>query len=296
MVWIVVGIIAFISLILFLFRKHLGAFLRFLVSKLFLINLVLALSLAILIPYCNINSLDEYTNHGIKKAVPYLVGTHVDDLSEKMKGTELNYLVNDSTYSDEYPSGTVIKQDPDPKINYDSVKPGRTIYLTIVKKSGEYKEVPDLTGDFVVSKEVAKIKLESRGFKVDFTSKPSDNDNVIELQVNGKTVKSGAKLLKGTKITVVHGTGSGGQAITLPNIKGMTVLEANHTLTSASLILDVIYEPEALNQADSSNFVITSQNPTPGSVPQGIVASGSTVTAIAKKPIATVPDDTGNNN
>ncbi len=281
--WIIFGILAFIGLILFLFRKHLGAFFRFLVSKLFLINLILALGVAIALPYCSLNELNDYTNHGIKKEVPYLIGTHIDDLESKFEGTDLIYKIIDSTYSDDYASGTVIKQDPDPKQNYDSVKPGRRIYLTIVKEGGEYKEVPDLTGNSITSKEVAKIKLESRGFKVIFDTKPSKDDNVIDLQVKGKTVKPGTKLLKGTEITVIHGSGSNNQPVNLPSVKGLTVMEANHILSSANLILEVNYEPAALTEADSSNFVIYSQNPTPGSVPQGIVSSGSTVSVIAKK-------------
>ena len=281
--WIIFGVLAFLGLILFLFRKHLSAFFRFLISKLFLINLVLSIGVAFLLFYCGLNELNDYTNHGIKKEVPYLIGTHIDDLDSKFQGTELIYKINDSTYNDEYPSGTVIKQDPNPKDNYDSVKPGRTIYLTIVKEGGEYKEVPDLTGKYVISKEVAKIKLESRGFKVIFDTKPSKDNNVIDVQVNGKTVKPGTKLIKGTVITVIHGTGGSDIAVTLPNVKGLTVMEANHVLSNANLILEVNYEPAALNQADSSNFVITNQNPTPGSVPQGIVSSGSTVSVIAKK-------------
>lgn len=287
--WIIFGILGFIGLILFLFRKHLGAFFRFLVSKLFLINLVLALGVAFALPYCSLNELNDYTNHGIKKEVPFLIGTHIDDLPSKFDGTELVYKIIDSTFNDEYASGTVIKQDPNPKINYDSVKPGRTIYLTIVKEGGEYKEVPNLTGNFVTSKEVAKIKLESRGFKVIFDTKPSKDDNVIDIQVKGKTIKAGTKLLKGTEITVIHGTGGSNTAVNLPNVKGLTVIEANHILSSANLILEVNYEPAALNQADSSSFVISSQNPTPGSVPQGIVSSGSTVSVIAKKAEPVVP-------
>ena len=287
--WIIFGILGFVALILFLFRKHLGAFFRFLVSKLFLINLALALVVAFALPYCSLNELNDYTNHGVKKEVPFLIGSHIDDLPSKFDGTELVYKIIDSTFNDEYASGTVIKQDPNPKINYDSVKPGRTIYLTIVKEGGEYKEVPNLTGNFVTSKEVAKIKLESRGFKVIFDTKPSKDDNVIDVQVKGKTIKPGTKLLKGTEITVIHGTGGSNTAVTLPNIQGLSVMEANHVLSSANLLLEVNYEPEALNQSDSSNFIITSQNPTPGSVPQGIVSSGSTVSVIAKKTDAASP-------
>ncbi|CAG5084332.1 PASTA domain-containing protein [Parvicella tangerina] len=294
---IIIGVIAFAGGLIFLFRKNLGAFFRFLVSKLFLINLFLAVSLALLVNYCSIKSLDDYTNHGVKVEVPYLIGINVDELDSKFNGTELNFKIIDSTYSDEYPSGTVIKQDPDPKLNYDSVKPGRTIYLSIVKKGGEYKVLPDITGKKVNSKTEAQLKLEAVGFVVNFKSKPSKDDFVLQMIHNGKEVKGGEKLLKGSVITVVHGSGEGGAPVDLPNVKGITVGEANKILTAANLLIEVVYEPEAMTLVDSLNYVVTKQNPSPYSVPQGIVASGTTVSLIAGPPPETisVSDSTINN-
>lgn len=285
MKWLIVfGAIAFVGGIIFLFRKNLGAFLRFLVSKLFLINLVLAVGVSFLVYTCSIESLDDYTNHGIKKEVPYLIGVNVDELDEKFNGTELNYKIIDSTYSDEYPAGTVLKQDPDPKLNYDSVKPGRTIYLSIVKQGGEYKSLPDITGSAVNSKGVAKMKLEALGFVVKFKSVPAKDDYVQKMIHDGKEVKGGQKLLKGSVITLVHGSGEGGLPVDLPYVKGMTVGEANNILSAANLLFEVVYDPPAANMQDSLSFVVTKQNPSPGSVPQGIVASGTTVSLIAGPP------------
>ncbi|MCB9189488.1 MAG: PASTA domain-containing protein [Flavobacteriales bacterium] len=281
---IVVGVLVFVGGLIFLFRKNLGAFLRFLVSKLFLINLVLAIGVAFLVNYCSIKSLDDFTNHGVKVAVPYLIGTSASELDDKFNGTELNYKIIDSTYSDEYPAGTVIKQDPDPILNYDSVKPGRTIYLSIVKKGGEYKVLPDITGNLVNSKSLAKMKLESLGFKVVFEAIPDEKENVKKMVYNGKEVFGGTKLLKGSTITLVHGSGKQGLPVDLPNVKGLSAMEANKILTIANLNPEIHYEPAATNQSDSLNFVIISQNPSPGSVPQGIVASGTTITLIASTP------------
>lgn len=290
MKWLIIfGALIFIGGLIFLFRKNLGAFFRFLVSKLFIINLVLAVGIALLINYCSIKSLDDYTNHGVKVPVPYLIGVNANDLDAQFEGTELNFKIIDSTFSEEYPAGTVLKQDPDPKINYDSVKPGRTIYLSIVKKGGEYKMLPDLTGKVVNSKNVAKMKLEALGFKVMFEVKPAKDDYVQKMICNGKEVKGGDKLLKGSTIILVHGSGKDGIPVSLPNVKGLSAAEANAIITSANLIPEIHYEPEALNLQDSMSFIISSQNPTPGSVPQGVVASGSTITLIAKKPEAVIP-------
>lgn len=294
---IVVGIIAFFGGLIFLFRKNLGAFFRFLVSKLFLINLVLAITVAFLVNYCSIKSLDDYTNHGVKVEVPYLIGMNVDEIDSKYNGVDLNFVLNDSTYSDDYPAGTIIKQDPDPKINYDSVKPGRSIYLTIVKKGGEYKVLPDITGGKVNSKTEAQLKLEAIGFVVNFKSKPAKDEYVQQMIYNGKEVKGGQKLLKGSVITLVHGSGEDGIPVNLPNVKGLSVGEANKVLSSANLIIEVMYEPQAMNMTDSLNFVVTKQNPSPYSIPQGIVASGTTISLTAGPPSPSVPasDSTHNN-
>jgi eukaryotic-like serine/threonine-protein kinase len=282
MILIFVGILAFIGLVLFLFRKNLGAFLRFLVSKLFLINFALALSVGIIIPYCSLQGLDSYTNHGEKIAVPNFFGINVSDTLEAIGDNDLTCIVIDSVFSNEHKPGTIIRQDPEP--HYDTlesyVKPGRKIYLTIVKLGGEYRTVPTLTGDFVKPKSIAKQMLEMNGFVPFFTSVPSKNDYVIELKYKGKTIQPGEKLLKGSEIEVVVGSGAGGVPVTLPNVIGKTILEANQIMSQAGLVLDIIIK-DAQNANDSLYFMIKSQNPTPGSVQQGVVASGTVVTVVA---------------
>lgn len=288
---IIVGIIVFLGGLIFLFRKNLGAFLRFLISPLFLINFVLAISAAFFINYCSIKSLDDYTNHGVKVEVPYLIGVNIDELEDKFNGTELNFKIIDSTFSDDYAAGTVLKQDPDPQLNYDSVKPGRTIYLSIVKQGGEYKTLPDITGTAVNSKSVAKLKLEALGFVVKFKSKQAKDDYVQQMIFDGKEVNGGQKLLKGSVITLVHGSGEAGLPVDLPYVKGFTVTKANNVLSSANLLVEVHYDPPAANLQDSMNFVITKQNPSPGSIPQGIVASGTTISLTAGPPAPPAPEN-----
>lgn len=273
---IFLAVLAFIGLVLFLFRNSLGAFFRFLVSKLFLINLVLALAVGIGIPYCSLQGLNSYTNHGEKIEVPNFYGANVNDTLTVIGDKELTCVVIDSVFSNEHKPGTIIRQDPD--AHTDSlesyVKPGRKIYLTIVKIGGEYKTVPTLTGDFVKPKSIAKQMLEMNGFVPFFTTVPSKNDYVIELKFKGKTIQAGDKLLKGSEIEVVVGSGAGGVPVALPNVVGKTLLEANQIMSQAGLVLDIIIK-DAKNASDSLYFLVKSQNPSPSSVQQGIVASGN---------------------
>ena len=282
---IIFGFIAILILLAIIFRKYLKSFFKFLISPLFLINFVLAIGSAILIFYLIMNYLHNYTQHDEKRKVPNFIGIHVDDINEFMKGKDLRYVIRDSVYSDEHPLGTVIKQDP---IYYSEevqsyVKPNRRIYLTIVKRVGEYKVVPDLLSDNN-SKAVGKAKLEMSGFKVELEIiNHKDKDKVIDVKYREKSIDEGTKLLKGSVITLVYGSGAEGEPIKLPNLKGMKVYDAKNQLGLAGLDYIVDYD-SALNALDSMNFVVYRQDPRPESVKNGLVPTGSSVIIMAKKP------------
>jgi beta-lactam-binding protein with PASTA domain len=283
---IIFGFIAVLILFAIIFRKYLKSFFKFLISPLFLINFFLSIGTAVLIFYLIMNYLHNYTQHDDKIVVPNFIGLHVDDVDEFIKGKDLRYVVRDSVFSDEHPLGTVIKQDPifyaDSIPNY--VKPNRRIYLTIVKRIGEYKVVPDLLSDNN-SKAVGKAKLEMAGFKVElelFNHK--DKDKVIDVKYKEKTIDKGTKLLKGSVITLVYGSGAAGEPVKLPNLKGMKVIEAKNQLGLVGLDYIVDYD-SAMTALDSMNFVVFRQDPRPVSVQGGMVSSGSTVLIMAKKPI-----------
>jgi len=228
--------------------------------------------------------LHNYTNHDDKKLVPNFIGLHVDDIDAFIEGKELRYIIRDSVYSDEYPLGTVIKQDPiqhsDKYPNY--VKPNRRIYLTIVKKIGEYKEVPDLLSNNT-SKAVGKAKLEMAGFKVEYEFiDHKDKNKVLDLMHNDLSIVKGTKLLKGSVITLIYGSGAGGEPVMLPNLEGMLVIDAKSELGIAGLGVEVLYD-SAITLQDSLSFIVYYQNPRPNSVKDGMVATGSTVFIKAKK-------------
>lgn len=280
-----IGIVLVIILLIFLFRKSIKPFFRFLGSKLFLINFAIAVLALFLIPFLTLRYLDSYTNHGVKLAVPNFVGSSVKDIDQLAKDSQVQVVINDSVFSDEFPRGTVIRQDPFPNTeSYPSfVKPDRKIYVTIVKQTGEYKEIPDLTGDYRVSKKIAKVRLEMLGFKPQFTAKPSKDDFVLELRHNGKVVTKGDKVLKGETIEVVHGNGGGGIPVNLPNVVNKTVGNASQVLSLAGLEVEVRYEGQNITAADSVNFVVSVQNPHPNNLQQGLIQTGSTVYLIATK-------------
>ena len=270
------------------------AFFRFLISKLFLINLALVILVGFMIPYCSLGALEDFTNNDSEDyqhnyiAVPNFIGVNMDNIDDFIGNKDLNYVINDSVYSDNAPAGSVISQDPDPHIETaidtipSFVKPGRRIYLTVVKKGGEYKVLPDLLS-VNNSKKLAKVKLEMLGFKVNFESKQhKDDGRVLELKYNGKKIDAGNKLLKGSVIEVIYRSGEGGKPVNLPMLIGETAFNAQQLLALSGLESEVFYE-SALTAEDSLSFVVYKQSPHPQSVVEGAVPSGSLVTIMARK-------------
>jgi beta-lactam-binding protein with PASTA domain len=249
-----------------------------------------------MIPYCSLGALEEFTNNDSEDyqshyiAVPNFIGVHVDNIDDFIGGKDLNYVINDSVYSDNAPAGSVISQDPDPHIETADdtipsfVKPGRRIYLTVVKKSGEYKVLPDLLS-VNNSKKLAKVKLEMLGFKVNFEPKPhKDDGRVLELKYKGKKIEAGTKLLKGSVIDVIYGSGGGGKPVNLPMLVGETAFNAQQLLALSGLESEVLFE-NALTAEDSLSFVVYKQSPHPRSVVSGLVPSGTAVTIMARKQV-----------
>ncbi|MAE14348.1 MAG: hypothetical protein CL821_02000 [Crocinitomicaceae bacterium] len=255
-------------------------FVRFIFSKFFWINFILALLVLYVIFYFTMRNLDTYTNHSVKIQVPNLKGIQLSELDDSLKLLEIEYKIRDSVFSDDYPTGMIIQQDPLPHSedfpNY--IKPNRTIYLTIVKKQEIYKIIPDLLS-YVTSKNIGKSKLEKLGFKVELEVKDhKDKDKVLELRYENEVLKSGKKLVKGSIIKLIFGSGDKGKPIELPDFKGMNIYLATQKASEIGLDLEVQYYDSVLNLKDSNFAVVYSQYPDPLINNKSLISIGSVVT------------------
>jgi len=255
-------------------------FVRFIFSKFFWINFILALLVLYVIFYFTMRNLDTYTNHSVKIQVPNLKGIQLSELDDSLKLLEVEYKIRDSVYSNDYPMGMIIQQDPLPHTedfpNY--IKPNRTIYLTIVKKQEIYKTIPDLLTN-VTSKNIGKSKLEKLGFKVELEVKDhKDKDKVLELRYEDELLKTGKKLVRGSMIKLVFGSGNKGKPIELPDFKGMNIYLATQKASEIGLDLEVQYYDSVLNLKDSNFAVVYSQYPDPLINNKSLISIGSVVT------------------
>jgi eukaryotic-like serine/threonine-protein kinase len=252
---------------------------RFIFSKFFWINFLLAIVTLYGVFYYTMDNLDKYTNHNIKIKVPNLLGFQINNLNDTLEKLELRYEIRDSIYSENHPMGMIIQQDPKPHSdnfpNY--IKPNRNLYLTIVKKQEIYKIVPDLMSN-VNSKNIGKSKLEMLGFKVDLEMKNhKDRDKVLEIRFDDEIVKAGTKLLKGATLKLIYGSGDKGKPIELPDFRGMNIYLASNKASEIGLELEINYNDSVLGFKDSNHAVIYNQYPNPQTNNKSFISIGSLV-------------------
>ncbi len=180
---------------------------KFLTSKVFFIQVAIAIGIIIVLVFVIMKWLSYTTNHGEEITVPDLSKLSVQVAEEKLNALDLEYVLLDTTeYQKGYPKFSVVKQDP---IAGSKVKQGRKIYIKV--NSDAYRDVimPDLIEQTLRQAEPTLLAL---GLELgEKTYKPYlGKDMVLEMRYNGKKLKAGDKIPKASKIDLVLGDGKVG--------------------------------------------------------------------------------------
>ena len=180
---------------------------KFLTSKAFLKQIILAIVAIIVLSFLMLKWLDYRTNHGSFVTVPDLAGKSIETAGILLKDNQLTMEIQDSAnYNPNHPKYSVIEQYPKAG---SQVKEDRKIYL-ILNPSGYRKvEVPIVVGRTFRQ---AKPTLEAIGFEVGKISYIDDigKDEVQSISFEGKPVNAGDLLPMTSKIDVVLGNGNRG--------------------------------------------------------------------------------------
>lgn len=180
---------------------------KFLTSKAFLKQIILAVVALIALIFLALKWLDYRTNHGSFVTVPDLAGKTVETARIELNDNELTMEIQDSAnYNPKYPKYAVIEQYP---LAGSQVKEDRKIYL-ILNPSGFRKvEVPIVIGRTFRQ---AKPTLEAIGFEVGKISYIDDigKDEVQSISFEGEAVQAGDLLPMTSKIDIVLGNGNRG--------------------------------------------------------------------------------------
>lgn len=249
-------------------------------SKKFLINLVVLGIVYVVIVGGTVWYLDSYTRHGEKVDVPDLIGKNVNNVAGLLNETGLKYEVLDSIYEPSKIEGTVLSQDPlSTKATSVAVKSGRTIRLRVSKRS-RLVEVPKCVDK---SQRFAESLLTNIGFKfkVEYKTTTEADGAVMDQLFQGKTIKEKTKIPIGSTIVLIVGRNLGGEAVELPDLVGLTILEAKDRLAAMNSLQLLPVCNNCVSSQDSLTAIIESQ--TPAYTEGAFTASGSTVTVFAKK-------------
>ncbi len=233
-------------------------FFRFLISRLFLLNLLLAIAILVVLVLGTMQFLRAYTDHGEAYTVPDLIGLHEAEVRDICKQTDMAYEITDSMFSDNVALGAMAEQFPKAG---SKVKKGRTIYLVKNAEMPEMVVLPDVVN---VSLRQARSTLEAYGFdigKLEYI--PDIGENVVlRLKVNGEIVKPGKKILKGETVDLVLGKGLSDEKTYVPNVEGISVDAATSILNEKYLNIGAIMYDESVKDAkDSAEAKIYKQYP-----------------------------------
>jgi beta-lactam-binding protein with PASTA domain len=236
---------------------------EFFKSKTFKLNALAFVGITIFLILLIMFFLRMYTNHGESVKIPDLKGKTSAQVSAILDNLDLRFQIRDSVYSIDAAPGTVMDQFPKPGMK---VKGNRTILITLCASSQEMIPMPQLTD---ISYRQAINMIETSGLIAgNIEYKPSEFPNlVLEQKVNGRAIRVGERIPKGTRIDLVLGSDSNGQTSVVPTLTGFNLTEARMTLGEAFLNLGTINYDESFTSEDQKiKGLIWKQSPDPKEV------------------------------
>lgn len=166
-------------------------------------NLIAMVVVAVVLVFAVLKSLDLYTHHGEAVKVPDVKGLSVDEAEQLMQRAGLVAVVSDSNYVKTMPAGCVLDLVP---VAGQSVKLGRTVYLTINTFSIPLKEVPDVADNSSLRQAEASLRAEE--FKLDSVELVSGElDWVYGVKYQGRLLRPGEKVPVGATLQLMVGCG-----------------------------------------------------------------------------------------
>ncbi len=230
----------------------------FIFSGRFWLNIILIAIVIFLIIQATLFWLKAYSRHSESVEVPNLTGYAIDALDNLLINTDLTYEITDSIYSEDFPRGVVIIQNPLPG---KKVKEGRTIFISVNSTVPEMVQMPDLYGK---SRRIALPILEISGLKAGaITYKPDESctDCVIDQLHNGVSIKAGEKIRKGQEVMLVLGQQSS-EMTEVPELVGGSYALAVEMLMANSLNIGQILACDGCTTAaDTSEAFVVRQLP-----------------------------------
>ena len=200
-------------------------------------------------------SLGWITGYGKTAKVVSVVGQSYVAAQQQLEKDGFEVVILDSIYVDSIAKLAVIRQTPEAD---EIVKAGRTIYLTINRMVPPQVEMPSLVGFSLKSAELylqsLQLKLGAVTYKPDFA-----RNAVLDQLFNGVPIAQGVKIPLGSTIGLVIGTGVGGEETDMPNLVGLTYVDAKNLLSLQHINIGSVLSLETIK--DSATSFVFRQTP-----------------------------------
>lgn len=234
---------------------------RFLISRVFWLNMLLAVVVLLLGILLAMRALQRYTDHNQAITVPDCTGLTLEQASSQLDRKDLRWAVMDSFYDPRQLPLTVLGQFPQEGA---AVKEGRVVHLTVNRIRPQMVEVPVTELEEKTLRSV-QFTLQGLGFRLgELIYEPGVYDNqVLEIRLGGsaEALQPGQKLPKGSLLDLLVTDGYGNTRVALPNLEGMGWSEAAFVLRAHNLVEgNVVYDPGV----DSLAARVYRQNPASG--------------------------------
>jgi eukaryotic-like serine/threonine-protein kinase len=230
----------------------------FILSKTFLKNIGLAAILIVGLTMGLLIWLNFYTRHGQSRPVPDFIGLTKEQTIKAAKKSRVRFQIIDSVYTSEVPRGCIAEQNPAAGFK---VKKWRNIMLTINAFNPEMVAMPNLVN---LPKRQAIALIEGAGLEMGTPKYIPDIsiDVVIKQLYNGRDIREGDSLQKGSVIDLVLGKGLSNQRTSVPNLLGLNFQSAKDRILGSSLTLVTsIFDNTIISGKDSANAFVYKQNP-----------------------------------
>jgi len=229
-------------------------FIQFITTRRFLQHLAYSVLLFVAISWITLTILRLYTRHNQVAVTPNYVGLMMEQVNSLESSKDFDLVIVDSIYDYTRKPGSVISQDPLPQTK---VKPGRSVYLSLVSFVPEQVSMPALID---MSLRRAKALLQTYGLKLGRVSIAPDmaKNAVLKVSVNGKYIKPGTQIRKGSVIDLVIGSGAGAGQASIPFLIGKTRESAISELLKLGFSIG---DEDFTGSSDSLNGQVYEQTP-----------------------------------
>ena len=199
--------------------------------------------------------LPAITNHGETITVPNIEGMKMEELEEFLGTRNLRFEVNDSSYSDQFPPLTVLKQYPAAGAN---VKENRVIYISLNRITPPTVPLPNLVDGSLINAEVQLKSNELKRGRIQLIRGPFLHV-VKEMKFKGDKIEPGTRVTKGSIIDLVVYDG-GSNTLPSPNVIGLSLEDAKVLIFGSTLNIEIEVVGDTLG---TEEVVILKQKPVP---------------------------------